>query len=228
MNETHLPPPRGLIVSCQAAEGEPLYGLGLMRYMARAAVAGGAVGIRALAEEIPAIKEEVSVPVIGLVKRVYQDSGVYITSTRREIDETIASGADVVAMDVTGRARPNGETTEELVRYARERAPSVLLMADCDTLESALEADALGFDFIGTTMRGYTPATKGVRIPDYGFLCELKKRLVRGKLIAEGGIWEREQLARVLEADPYAVVIGSAITRPKNITRRFCELFGKL
>ena len=77
-------------------------------------------------------------------------------------------------------------------------------------------------------MRGYTPATEGVSLPDYEFLYELKKRLVCGKLIAEGGIWERGQLARVLEADPYAVVIGSAITRPKNITQRFSELFGKL
>lgn len=228
MNKTHLPPPRGLIVSCQAAEGEPLFGLNLMRYMARAAVAGGAVAIRALADEIPAIKKEVSVPVIGLVKRSYADSEVYITPTEKEIDEVIASGADVIATDVTGRARPDGITARELVRYAKERDPSIYLMADCDTIENALEADALGFDFIGTTMRGYTPATEGISIPDYGFLHELSRRLRHGKPIAEGGIWEREQLARVLEAKPYAVVIGSAITRPKNITQRFQELFGKL
>lgn len=228
MNKTHLPPPRGLIVSCQAAEGEPLYGLNLMRYMARAAVAGGAVGIRALAEEIPAIKEEVSVPVIGLVKRSYRGSAVYITPTKREIDEVIRSGADVVAMDVTGRPRPDGVTTEELLRYARERDAGIFLMADCDTLENALEADALGFDFVGTTMRGYTEATKGVSVPDCDLLYELRKRVKRAKIVAEGGIWERAQLARVLEADPYAVVIGSAITRPKNITQKFCEMFGKL
>jgi N-acylglucosamine-6-phosphate 2-epimerase len=228
MNKTHLTPPRGLIVSCQAAEGEPLYGLNLMRYMARAAVEGGAVAIRALAEEIPSIREEVSVPVIGLVKRVYKDSEVYITPTCREIDEVIASGADVIAMDVTGRARPNGVTTRELVNYARSRDSAILLMADCDTLENALKADTLGFDFIGTTMRGYTPATAGIEIPDYGFLNTLSRRLKHGKLIAEGGIWERGQLARVLEAKPYAVVIGSAITRPKNITRRMNELFGEL
>ncbi len=228
MRGTHLTPPRGLIVSCQAAEGEPLYGLGLMRYMARAAVEGGAVAIRALAEEIPAIREEVKVPVIGLVKRAYADSEVYITPTRKEIDEVILSGADVVAMDVTGRPRPDGVSTEELIAYAKERDPAILLMADCDTLQNALEADALGFDFVGTTMRGYTPATEGISIPDYVFLHELKKRLNYAKLIAEGGIWEREQLARVLEADPYAVVIGSAITRPKNITQRFTELFDRL
>lgn len=228
MNKTHLMPPRGLIVSCQAAEGEPLYGLNLMRHMARAAVEGGAVAIRALAEEIPAIKAEVSVPVIGLVKRAYADSEVYITPTKREIDEAIESGADVVATDVTGRVRPDGVTIQELLHYARERDPGILLMADCDTLENALEADALGFDFIGTTMRGYTPATKGISIPDYDFLHALGGRLKRGKLIAEGGIWERDQLARVLEAKPYAVVIGSAITRPKNITQRFNEVFGIL
>lgn len=225
MKKNHSAPPRGLIVSCQAAEGEPFYGLNLMRYMARAAVEGGAVAIRALAEEIPAIKEEVSVPVIGLVKRSYADSEVYLSPTFKEIDEVITSGADVIAMDVTGRARPGGVSTEEMIRYARMRDGEILLMADCDTLENALKADELGFDFIGTTMCGYTPATKGVHTPDYGLLRELSKRLQRGKLIAEGGIWEREQLARVLEADPYAVVIGSAITRPKNITLRFRELF---
>lgn len=228
MNKTHLPPPRGLIVSCQAAEGEPLYGLNLMRYMARAAVEGGAVAIRALAEEIPAIKAEVSVPVIGLVKRVYPDSEVYITPTEREIYEVIESGADVLAMDVTGRVRPGNVTTKELMDCAKERDSAILLMADCDTLENALEADALGFDFIGTTMRGYTPATEGVSIPDYALLHELRKRLKHAKLIAEGGIWEKAQLARVLQADPYAVVIGSAITRPKNITQRFNDLLGKL
>lgn len=217
----------GLIVSCQAAEGEPLFGLHLMRYMARAAVAGGAVGIRALADEIAEIKQEVNVPVIGLVKRKYADSDVYITPTFAEIDEVLRSGADVIAMDATGRARPNGITLQELVAYARQKSPETLLMADTDTVENALIADSLGFDFVGTTMRGYTAATNGIKIPDYAFLKELKAKLKNAKLIAEGGVWETGELEKALACKPFAVVIGTAITRPKDITARFAKVFEK-
>lgn len=224
---TYRKPPAGLIVSCQAAEGEPLYGLQMMRYMARAAVRGGAVAIRALAEEIPLIRQEVDVPIIGLVKRKYADSDVYITPTREEVDAVIASGADVIALDATGRPRPNGETLESLVAYARERAPGIYLMADVDTLANAFAADRMGFDFVGTTMRGYTPATEGVSIPDYTFLADLKVGLRSAKLIAEGGVWEVGQLEQVMRADPYAVVIGTAVTRPKDITARFQAVFDR-
>lgn len=214
-------PPSGLIVSCQAAEGEPLFGLNVMRYMARAAVCGGAVAIRALADEIESIKTEVDVPIIGLVKRKYADSSVYITPTEKEIDEVLQSGADVIALDATGRPRPNGVSLERLVAYARKRAPEVYLMADVDTTEHALEADRLGFDFVGTTMRGYTQATLGISIPDCRFLRELKQSLRHAELIAEGGVWETGQLEAVWACRPYAVVIGTAITRPKDITARF-------
>ena len=213
-------PRRGLIISCQAAEGEPLYGLHLMRYMAKAAAAGGAVAIRALAEEIPEIKAETGLPVIGLVKRKYADSAIYITPTRKEIDVVLASGADVIAMDATARPRPNGETLKELVAYARKNS-GAYLMADIDTLENAIEAERLGFDFVGTTLRSYTEETKGVSVPDYDFLRKLSAALKRSRLIAEGGIWETGQLEQVMRCGPYAVVIGTAVTRPKDITERF-------
>lgn len=215
---------RGLIVSCQAAEGEPLFGLGLMRFMARAAKAGGAVGIRALADEIAGIKEETDLPVIGLVKRTYADSDVYITPGRREIDRLIETGCEVIAMDGTLRPRPNGETLADLYAYARRRAPEIELMADCDDKESVLRADALGFDYIGTTLRGYTKGTEGVDIPDRAFLRDSKADLKRAALIAEGGIWETAQLEAVVSCDPYAVVIGTAITRPRDITARFVRI----
>ena len=191
-----------------------------MRYMAKAAAAGGAVAIRALAEEIPEIKAETGLPVIGLVKRKYADSAIYITPTRKEIDEVLASGADVIAMDATARPRPNGETLKELVAYARKNS-GAYLMADIDTLENAIEAERLGFDFVGTTLRSYTEETKGVSVPDYDFLRKLSAALKRSRLIAEGGIWETGQLEQVMRCDPYAVVIGTAVTRPKDITERF-------
>lgn len=215
--------PRGLIVSCQAAEGEPLFGLDLMRYMARSAKEGGAVAIRALGEEIESIKREVGLPVIGLIKRVYAGSDVYITPTRTEIDRLLAIGCEVIAMDATLRPRPDGASLRELYAYTRSVAPHVELMADCDGLQSALAADAMGFDYVGTTLCGYTAESRCVAIPDYALLATLRDKLTHAKLIAEGGIWEIGQLAKVAACDPYATVIGSAITRPKDITARFAQ-----
>lgn len=214
--------PRGLIVSCQAAKGEPLYGCGVMHYFARCAVAGGAVAIRALAEEIPSIKKEVDVPVIGLVKREYPDSEIYITPTKAEVDEVLATGCEVIAIDATGRRRPNGETLQELVGYIRSVNPDVALMADIDSYENAMLADGLGFDYISTTLRGFTRETEGAQIPDYGLVKSLLESC-RAKIIVEGGIWEKGQLEKISGYNPYAVVIGTSITRPRDITRRFTE-----
>lgn len=218
---------KGLIVSCQAVKGEPLYGLDFMHHFARAAVLGGAKGIRAnYVSDIVAIKKEVDVPVIGIIKAVYEDSEVYITPTLKEVKELLATGCEVIALDATNRVRPNGEKLSDLVKYIRENAPEVEIMADCSTFEEARAADEMGFDYVGTTMRSYTPYTKGIEIPDYDLLKKMKKEL-NAKVIAEGGIWETSQLEKVLECEPYAVVIGSAITRPMDITKRFAQVFDK-
>lgn len=218
---------KGLIVSCQAVKGEPLYGLDFMHHFARAAVLGGAKGIRAnYVSDIVAIKKEVDVPVIGIIKAVYEDSEVYITPTLKEVKELLTTGCEVIALDATNRVRPNGEKLSDLVKYIRENAPEVEIMADCSTFEEARAADEMGFDYVGTTMRSYTPYTKGIEIPDYDLLKKMKKEL-NAKVIAEGGIWETSQLEKVLECEPYAVVIGSAITRPMDITKRFAQVFDK-
>lgn len=216
---------RGLIVSCQAVQGEPLYGCNMMHHFARAAVLGGAKGIRAnYVSDITAIKKEVDVPVIGIIKAVYDDSDVYITPTLKEVKELLTTGCEVIALDATKRERPGGEKLEDLVKYIRENAPEVEIMADCSDYEEAKAADEMGFDYIGSTMRGYTPYTKGISIPDYDFL-QLMRKTLNAKIIAEGGIWEVGQLEKVLECDPYAVVIGSSITRPMDITKRFAKVF---
>ncbi|MCM1237147.1 MAG: N-acetylmannosamine-6-phosphate 2-epimerase [Ruminococcus flavefaciens] len=211
---------RGLIVSCQATEGEPLYGCGIMHLFARAAKAGGACGIRALVGDVADIKREVSLPVIGLVKRVYEGSEIYITATKKEVDELLKSECDVICMDATLRKRPNGETLKELYDYARANAGGRELMADISTLEEALAAEETGFDYISTTLRGYTPYTASCPLPDIEFMGECKKHLKRAKLIAEGGIFEAGHMEKVSKIEPYAVVVGSAITRPKVITER--------
>lgn len=219
---------RGLIVSCQAVKGEPLYGLSLMHHFARAAVEGGACGIRAnYVDDIKAIKKEVNKPVIGIIKAVYNDSDVYITPTLKEVKELLATDCEVIALDATIRKRPNGESLESLVKFIREHAPKVEIMADISSYEEAEIADKMGFDYIGSTLRGYTAYTKGVKIPDIDLLNKMVKNL-NAKIIAEGGIWELKQLEEVLTTDVYAVVIGSAITRPKDITERFMTAFEKL
>lgn len=218
---------RGLIVSCQAVKGEPLYGLHMMGHFARAAVLGGAVGIRAnYVSDIEEIKQQVDVPVIGIIKAEYEGSDVYITPTLKEVKALIGTGCEVIALDATKRERPGGEKLSDLVKYIRENAPEVEIMADCSDFEEAKAADEMGFDYVGTTMRSYTPYTASAKIPDYDLLKKMTAQL-SAKVIAEGGIWETSQLQKVLDCNPYAVVIGSAITRPMDITKRFAGVFEK-
>lgn len=215
----------GLIVSCQAVKGEPLFGLHMMGDFARAAVLGGASGIRAnYVSDINEITDQVDVPVIGIIKAVYEGSDVYITPTLKEVKELLTTKCKVIALDATKRERPNGAKLEDLVKYIRDNAPDVEIMADCSTYEEAKAADEMGFDYVGTTMRGYTEYTKGIAIPDYDLLEKMVSTL-NAKVIAEGGIWEVGQLERVLKTGVYTVVIGSAITRPMDITKHFMKAF---
>ena len=149
---------------------------------------------------------------------------MYITPTLKEVKALLTTGCEVIALDATNRFRPNGEKLEDLVEYIRDHAPNVEIMADCSTFEEAEAADAMGFDYVGSTLRGYTEYTKGISIPDYDMLSRMRKEL-NAKVIAEGGIWEISQLDKVLECDPYAVVIGSAVTRPMDIAKRFAKEF---
>lgn len=211
---------RGLIVSCQAVKGEPLYGYGIMHLFAKAAKEGGATGIRALAPDVDSIKDEVNLPVIGLVKEIYEDSEIYITPTKAEVDVLLNTKCDVICMDATLRSRPGGITLDELYAYARENAGGREIMADVSTIEEAINADRLGFDYISTTMRGYTPYTKEYEIPDVDFVRECTEKVKNAKVIAEGGVFEVSHMEAISKVNPYAVVVGSAITRPKVITER--------
>ncbi len=221
---------KGLIVSCQALEDEPLHSSFIMGRMAVAAKEGGAVGIRANSySDIKEIKNNVSLPVIGIVKRDYEDSEVYITPTLKEIEELARSGADIIALDATDRIRPGNVTLEDFVRTIREKYNNLKLMADCSTYEEAIMADKLGFDYIGTTLVGYTEASKGIHIEANDF--ELIKRIlssVKKPVIAEGNIDTPEKARRVLELGCHSVVVGSIITRPQLITKRFAEEIKKL
>ncbi|MEG1509837.1 MAG: N-acetylmannosamine-6-phosphate 2-epimerase [Clostridia bacterium] len=215
----------GLIVSCQAVEGEVLHGYNIMHLMAKCAVEGGASGIRANSvSDVNSIKSTVDVPTIAIIKKDFPNFDVRITPTREELEALLLqTKADVIALDATLRPRPNGENLADLVAFARKIKPETELMADIATMDEALFADKLGFDYIGCTLRGYTAETKGISIPDYDFVRDLVKN-VKAKVIAEGGIWEVGQLKKVLECGVYSVVIGTAITRPFDITKRFVKV----
>lgn len=210
-----------LIVSCQALDDEPLHSPFIMGRMALAAKQGGAAGIRAnTPEDITEIKKVVDLPVIGLYKKVYADSDVYITPTMAEIDALASCGCDVIAMDATDRIRPEGVSLDSLFAQARRSYPGQLFMADCSTLEECIHAREIGFDLVGTTMRSYTPYTRDASIPDFDLMRRLGE-VLGIPFIAEGGIWSPEQAALAMECGAFAVVVGSAITRPQLITQRY-------
>lgn len=215
-----------LIVSCQALPHEPLHSSFIMGRMALAAEEGGAVGIRAnTKEDIAEIKKMVDLPVIGIVKRDYEDSKIYITPTMKEIDELMEVEPEIIALDATVNVRPEGKTLDEFYKEIREKYPNQLLMADCATVEEAIHADELGFDFIGTTLVGYTEQSKGDRIEenDFEILREIVKN-VKHKVIAEGNINTPEKAKRVIELGAFSVVVGSIITRPQLITKSFADV----
>lgn len=216
---------KGLIVSCQALETEPLHSSFIMSRMARAAKESGAVGIRANSiVDIQAIQDEVDLPIIGIIKKVYEGSDVFITPTVKEVRAVCATGAEVVAMDATKRKRPNNEQLIEIVSTIREEFPETLLMADTATLEDVAYAEEIGFDFIGTTLYGYTDETKGGNIADNDFE-HLKAVLNQTKLpvVVEGKIDTPVKAKTVLELGGFSVVCGGAITRPQEITKKFVD-----
>lgn len=214
-----------LIVSCQALENEPLHSSFIMGRMALAAKEGGACGIRAnTREDIKEIQQNVDLPVIGIVKRDYEDSEIYITPTMKEVDELMEVKPEIIAMDATIAKRPGGLTLDEFFHQVKEKYPEQLWMADCSTVEEALHADELGFDFIGTTMVGYTPQSKHLKIEanDFEIIREIVSK-AKHRVIAEGNINTPEKARRVIELGAFSVVVGSIITRPQLITKNFAD-----
>lgn len=218
-----------LIVSCQALPHEPLHSSFIMGRMALAAKMGGAVGIRAnTKEDIAEIQTQVDLPMIGIVKRDYEGSEVYITPTMKEVEELMEVKPEIIAIDATGRLRPGDVTLDDFFKQIKEKYPKQLWMADCSTVEEALHADKLGFDFIGTTMVGYTEQSKGDKIEANDF--EILRKIIAGaknRVIAEGNINTPEKAKRVIELGAFSVVVGSIITRPQLITKSFAEALDK-
>jgi N-acylglucosamine-6-phosphate 2-epimerase len=215
---TRLCPPRSVVVSCQAGPGNPLQGPAAMALMAQAAAAGGAAAIRANgALDIAAIREAVDLPILGIDK-VGDPNGVFITPHPDSALAVVAAGADVVALDGTPRRRPDGRSLRDHVAEIRERV-DVELMADVDSLEAGIAAREAGVDLVATTLSGYTAG----EVPD-GPDVKLVARLARAldcPVVAEGRFWTADDVKAGFEAGAHAVVVGTAITNPMAITRRF-------
>lgn len=214
-----------IIISVQAMPNEPLYKEEVLTAMMKSVVNGGAKGLRlAGARDVKNAKKLFDIPIIGLTKPDKLPDNckevVYITPTLKEVNELIEADADIIATDATQRPRPK-ESLDEIIKYIKQH--NKLAMADISTFEEGAKARELGFDIISTTLSGYTQNSRQDIIgPDFELLEQLTKEL-DCPVILEGRIWEPKEVDKAFELGAHSVVIGSAVTRPQLITKRFCE-----
>jgi N-acylglucosamine-6-phosphate 2-epimerase len=202
----------GLIVSCQAPADSPLHNPLVIAAMAQASVNQGAVGVRIdTPAHIKAVRSQCpTTPIIGLWKQQLPGSEVYITPNFHHATFVASAGADIIAVDATLRERPEGETVDTLIARIHDELGK-LVMADVDTLESAIAAQKAGADIVGTTLYGYTTQTKHLSPPGCDLLTQLVEQL-DVPVICEGGIASPQMAQEALKLGAYAVVVGTAIT----------------
>lgn len=211
--------PRGLIVSCQIPAQSPLLGQVSTAALALTAQSGGAVAIRAEGfDSIKAIKEAVSIPVLGLIKTKGINSGVYINSTLDEIQKCVDAGSDYIAIDATGRPRAGFADLAEFVQ-AIKKITTIEIIGDVSTIAEGRAAAAAGITILASTLAGYTESSK-VELPDLNLISELVK-LNAGPVIAEGGYRNLSDCRKALDLGAHAICIGGAITDPWNSTKYF-------
>lgn len=191
--------------------------------MARAAQVGGAVAIRSnYPQDVRGIKQAIPLPVIGIYKQRYENSPIYITPTIVEVRAIVEAGADIVAVELTEQPRPDGLTNAQFIAQIRAEFPTLPIMADVSTLNEGLAAAALEVDLISTTLSGYTPYSRQQVEPDLELVTELSSQ-TSIPVIAEGRICSPTDCRRAVEAGAWAVVVGTAITRPQTVTAWYAK-----
>ncbi len=213
-----------IIASVQASPGSPTADPAVLTRLAQASVGEGVRLLRLEgAATVRAVREATDAPCIGLVKRDYEGSQVYITPTLAEVDELLATTCEVVALDVTARVRPGGCDLQELV--AKVHSAGRLALADCDTLETGRNAAKAGCDILSTTLSGYTPESPSVDGPDLALVRDLVGLGL--PVLAEGRYQEEWQIQAALCAGAVGVVVGGALNDPVKQTRRFVGAAGR-
>lgn len=194
-----------------------------MAKMAVAAKMGGAIGIRAnTPPDIRAISSATDLPIIGIYKKVYEGFDVFITPTFAAARAVAEAGCAMIALDATPRPRPEDEDLAEIIRRIHNEL-DLPVMADCSTAEEAIRAAELGADVVSSTLSGYTLYSPKSAEPDFAMISRMLER-VDAPVFAEGHFHYPEQVTRALKMGCHAVVVGGAITRPQEITRRFVEM----
>ena len=215
-----------VVVSVQAMPSEPLYLEKCMAAMMKSVVKGGAGGLRvAGTRDVKNAKTLFDIPVIGITKPDIIPANwqeiVYITPTVNDVLSLISVGADVIAFDGTSRPRPDGSTLSETIKYIKINKR--VSMADISTVEEGINCAKLGANMLSTTLSGYTQFSQNRGSgPDFELLENLVKE-VDIPVVLEGRIWEPDEVDRAFELGAHCVVIGSAITRPQLITKRFVQ-----
>ena len=216
-------------MSVQAPEGSPLRDPDVIAAMADASLRCGAAGVRLESpEHIGAVRRRCpSALIIGLWKRTFSDSPVYITPCWEEIRQVWSAGADVIALDATERLRPEAQLLPDLIQRAKAELGAPL-MADVDSVANGVKAAALGCDWVGTTLFGYTESTRDHQPPAWQLLAPLRQQLPEAVgLICEGGIASADQAVRALELGADAVVVGTAITGVDLQVQRYLSVIGR-
>ena len=220
----------GLIVSCQVQHDDPCYSEDFVLKMAQSAQWAGAVGIRANSpEQIKLIKENVDLPMIGLYKIWHDDTDVFITPTLEAAKQVWEAGAEIIALDCTSQLTHEGRPAYELLPIVKNEIPDALIFADVSNYEEAARAVEMGADIVGPTLYGYTEATKDITSPDLREFARMCRDFGdKAFMIMEGHIYTPEDAIKCLYLGADAVVVGSAITRPHLIAKRFVDLISGL
>lgn len=216
----------GLVVSCQVQHDDPVYSMDFVVKMAVAAQWGEAVGIRANSpDQIREIRKNVTLPIIGLYKIWHDDTDVFITPTLEAAKQVWEAGADIIALDCTNQITHEGRPAYELLPIVKKEIPEAIIFADVSNYEEAKRAVEMGADIVGPTLYGYTEETKHIESPDLREFARMCRDFGdQVCMMMEGHVYTPEEAMKCIYLGAHSVVVGSAITRPHLITKRFVDL----